>query len=259
MTKPSLVSSFIVLLVEVVKNILYSVFALNTTASLQRSAVFLILFLVIHCSGNLLIFANDKGDQFNAYGYFLRKSPLILIIETYLLIACVVHVLSASWIVLREGKLGALFDLGKSSASSVWTRVRLSITGTIILAFVLLHLYDFRFGKEYAAPKLKSMLKNPWYPYFGGEENVSYVRDLYRVQVETFSDPYKCTFYVVSMYFLASHLKYGWARANIRIIPKEHRQNTKFIVNYSFDLMCLLFASTVIATYVSQTTKYKIV
>jgi succinate dehydrogenase / fumarate reductase cytochrome b subunit len=256
---PSIISSFVVLISEVIKNIVYTIFAFDSKSALQRSAIFLIFFLVIHCSGNLIIFKNDQGDQFNAYGYFLRNSPIILIIETYLLIAGVIHMFAATYIVLRDGKYKAIFECGKSSTSSIWTRLRLSITGTIVLAFIIIHLYDFRFGNEYKAPPLKSLQKNPWYPYFGGEENVSYVRDLYKLQVEVFSNKYKCIFYIASMYFLSSHLKLGWARVNIRIIPKDHRQNTKLLVNYSLDFLCLLFASTVMATYMSQTTKYKIV
>mgnify|MGYP003976278347 CR=1 FL=1 len=254
---PSLISSGCVLAKAIVENIVYTIFAFDSRSSLQRTAIFLIFFLIIHCSGNLLLFKNDKGDQFNAYGYFLRNSPIIIIIETYLLIATIIHSCSALYIVVKNEKYKSFIKSGKTkySGNDTWidcNRIRLSFTGTIILAFLIIHLYDFRFGKEYEAPKLKSMLKNPWYELLGyGEKNVTFVRDLYRIQMEVFKDVYHCIFYIACMYFLSIHLKHGWDRANIRIIPKEHRSNTKMIINLGFDFLCLLFALTVACSYLS--------
>ena len=96
----------------------------------------LTFFMIVHCTGNLLIFAGEKGDRFNAYGYFLRSCPLILFIEGYLALGTVVHVLSASWITIRDRKYQALAAPHKPNA---WLKLRMSLTGTLILAFFVVH------------------------------------------------------------------------------------------------------------------------
>jgi succinate dehydrogenase / fumarate reductase cytochrome b subunit len=196
----------------------------------------------------MLIFAGDGGDKFNAYGYFLNRSPLILVIESYLFIAAAFHVIAAFWIALSEGKINAYMTTAPWKANA-WARIRLGVTGIIILAFFVVHLLDFRFGIEYEAPPLKFLKQNPWFPYFGGEQSVGFVRDLYRLQVETFSDPKHCAFYLVSMCALSSHLKHGWRRVNLKIVPKEHQKNAQKVVPLLLDTLCAAFASTVVWTY----------
>ena len=199
--------------------------------------------------GNISIFAGDRGGKFNAYGYFLRESPIIVGIELYLLFALLCHVLVAMWITLREGKCTLASTL-KSGYKNTWAKTRLAITGTCILVFLVVHLFDFRFGKEYdAALPLISMKKNPWHRYFGGEEYISRVRDLYRIQKETMSDPKHVVFYIFSCYAIASHLKSGFLRTNVKVVPKEHRKLAAWIIPLCFDIMMGTFALIPIATY----------
>eukprot|EP00757_Euglenozoa_sp_SAG-D1_P015771 gene15770-4760_t len=99
---PNIISTAAVLVIQVVKTLATTVFGLNAGSNLQRSAIFLFLFVIIHCSGNLLIFKGDKGDRFNAYGYILRSNPLIIGIELYLFVGSVVHALAAIYIGIRD-------------------------------------------------------------------------------------------------------------------------------------------------------------
>ena len=65
--------------------------ATTTTASgtLHRSALFLLVFLVVHMLGNLSVFAGPEA--FNGYGHYLSTHPLTKFIEYYLLAAAAVH------------------------------------------------------------------------------------------------------------------------------------------------------------------------
>merc|ERR1712050_495727 len=118
----------------------------NDRKGLTRSAIFLILFIVIHAVGNLHVF---KGpDDFNGYGYFYVRlywtgSGLPAnIVEEYILLAVLLHVfvgLKRTW----DMKLA----LAKSQGMGV---LNLAVSGLLLLTFMTIHLFQFRFGATQA-------------------------------------------------------------------------------------------------------------
>merc|ERR1712232_955711 len=107
---------------------------------LTRSAILLILFIVIHAVGNLHVF---KGpDDFNGYGYFYVRlywtgfGLPANIIEEYILLSAMLHAfvgLKRTW----DMKL----SMGLKSGA-----LNLAITGLMLLTFMTIHLFQFRFG-----------------------------------------------------------------------------------------------------------------
>merc|ERR1719159_1964828 len=77
----------------VIKNVVFT----NDRLGLTRSAMFLIVFQIIHAVGNLHVFLGP--DDFNGYGYFYVRLYFTgfgfsaNIVEEYLLLAAVMHVL----------------------------------------------------------------------------------------------------------------------------------------------------------------------
>merc|ERR1711985_101932 len=90
---------WIAIILEVLKTIFCNKnFKINATdrVGLTRSAILLILFIVIHAVGNLHVFAGP--DDFNGYGYFYVRLywtgfglPAI-IVEEYILLGVLLHV-----------------------------------------------------------------------------------------------------------------------------------------------------------------------
>ena len=109
---------------------------------LTRSAIFLIIFIIIHAVGNLHVF---KGpDDFNGYGYFYVRlywtgfGLPANIVEEYVLLSILLHVavgLKRTW----DQKLAMV----KTSGLSV---LNLAITGLMLMTFMTIHLFQFRFG-----------------------------------------------------------------------------------------------------------------
>jgi hypothetical protein len=66
--------ALVLLVVESAKSILKSIFTLDAKESLNRTALFMILFLVIHCVGNLSFFAGKEA--FNSYAHTLTSGPI---------------------------------------------------------------------------------------------------------------------------------------------------------------------------------------
>jgi hypothetical protein len=113
----------------------------NDRLGLTRSASVLILFIVIHAVGNLQVF---KGpDDSNGYGYFyirLRWTGFDLpanIVEEYIL--CVLLHVFAGPKRMWDMKLALVGSQGISVLS-------LAISGLILLTFMTIHLFQFRFG-----------------------------------------------------------------------------------------------------------------
>jgi succinate dehydrogenase / fumarate reductase cytochrome b subunit len=66
-------------------------------------------------------------------------------------------------------------------------------SGLWLFVFVLIHVKQFKYGAEY--------------------ETATGVRDLYRVEMENFSNPLLVAFYVLSMLVVGSHLWHGISSA----------------------------------------------
>eukprot|EP00757_Euglenozoa_sp_SAG-D1_P014065 gene14065-4126_t len=65
----------------------------------------------------------------------------------------------------------------------------------------------------------------------------------------TLWSPWRVAFYVFAVYCLSLHLHHGWTRANIALMPKEHRKNSAMLVGYGINAICLAFAAQVTVTY----------
>merc|ERR1719168_143924 len=119
-----------------VKNIKIS----NDRVGLTRSAILLILFMVIHAVGNLHVFMGP--DDFNGYGYFYVRlywtgfGMPANIVEEYVLLAALLHVfvgLKRTWDI----------SINYTLASG---KLNLAISGITLLTFMSIHLFQFRFG-----------------------------------------------------------------------------------------------------------------
>merc|ERR1712139_548433 len=113
----------------------------NDRVGLTRSAILLVLFMVIHAVGNLHVFLGP--DDFNGYGYFYVRlywtgfGLPANIVEEYILLSVLLH---------------AAVGLGRTMDSKVtMTKIfngslNLAMTGVLLLTFMTIHLFQFRFG-----------------------------------------------------------------------------------------------------------------
>jgi hypothetical protein len=134
------------LLMAVVFEVLKTIFAnknfkiTNDRVGLTRSAIFLIFFIVVHAVGNLHVFMGP--DDFNGYGYFYVRlywtgfGLPANIVEEYCLLSALLHVfvgLKRTWdLKLKMGVLSG--------------QLNLAMTGVLLLTFMTIHLFQFRFG-----------------------------------------------------------------------------------------------------------------
>jgi flavocytochrome c len=242
----------ILFMVEIFKTIF---FVKNWTvphdkSGLTRSAVFLIVFVLIHGLGNLHVYAGP--DAFNGYAYFLNRpvpwGTLFLPVELYLLAAGILHVLVATIRTVKFKKVSMLTDSAQRG------QLTLAITGFFLLAFLVIHLAQFRFIQN--APEYTFRVK--WmYPFFCDRDNteceIANFKDLYKLELELFEDKRWVVFYLASVYFFITHMNEGFAKVvnASQIVARKHKGMARFIglclayfiglLYFSYPIFCYLF------------------
>ena len=155
----------------------------------------LFFYLIIHVAGNLLVFFGPAF--FNRYAYTLEGNPLLPIIEIGLLLVFLVHIYKTIRMFLANQQTRPVRYVVRRNAGSPSRKTFASSTmifsGLWLLVFLVIHVKAFRFGVEHEWPE-------------GG-------RDLYRLEMDVFSNPWMVAFYVLSMIVVGSHLWHGVSSA----------------------------------------------
>ncbi len=167
----------------------------------------LAFFILIHMSGNLLLFVGEKS--YNMYSHTLISNPLTLFFEIGLLLTFIIHILWALALAVHNRRTKGS-SVEKDSANSLIHKT-LWIQGVIILIFVILHLITFKFGTSYTA-------------IYEGQE----VRDLFRLVNEVFQKPLYVIWYLFSLLILAFHLNHG-LQASLRSLGFYHKTSLQRI------------------------------
>jgi succinate dehydrogenase / fumarate reductase cytochrome b subunit len=150
----------------------------------------LFVFLVLHLSGNLLIY---KGAApFNAYAENLRALGVLLYIaEAGLVLFFLVHIYSGIRVSLenRKARPERYEKYGKQPGGGTFASRTMAIGGIIIAVFLVIHLKMFKYGDDSGA---------------GG---------LWGLVIRSFHDPLISAFYVIAMLALGLHLSHGFSSA----------------------------------------------
>ena len=167
--------------------------------TMALSALFLILFLIIHLAVNLTSVISES--TFNELSHFMGTNPLIqFAMQPVLLAGVLFHFIMGFVLEIQNKKArgSEAYYSYNGSANSTWMSRNMIISGIVILLFLGLHLYDF------------------WV----GEMNYKYIEQLapdptryYDELVEKFHDPLRVGFYVLCFVFLCLHLLHGFQSA----------------------------------------------
>jgi succinate dehydrogenase / fumarate reductase cytochrome b subunit len=155
------------------------------------SGLLLVLFLIMHLTGNLLLY---KGPEaFNAYAAFLESLGAFKIAARVGLVALfVIHVVFTALLVIgnrrARGGQGYVVDraVGKRSLA---TRL-MPYTGTFVLAYLIFHIFDYTLADHHT---IKSVVDGV---------NLG----LYGLVVNSFKSPIRVAFYVLGMIGIGFHL-----------------------------------------------------
>jgi len=159
-------------------------------------------FIVGHLIGNLLLLVGPEA--FNAYAHFLETFGhgfAVYVAEAGLILVFLFHIvtgLTVAWDRLRArpARYVKMANAGGASHKTIASRSMI-VTGLIILVFLVLHIWMFKFGPGVDAGYTTSV---------DGETS----RDLYRLVVEWFQIGPVTAAYVLVMLLLGTHLRHGF-------------------------------------------------
>lgn len=149
-------------------------------------------FVFGHMAGNMLIFVSK--DAYNSYGHFLTSGNFIYVVEAVLITMLIAHVVSAVTLILQNRKARPhryAVTANTEKNASLASR-SMAVQGSVILAFVILHIMTFKFGA-----------------YYETTVNGIVMRDLARLLFEVFQQPVYVAGYFVSLVILGFHLRHG--------------------------------------------------
>jgi len=222
----------------------------NDRSGLTRSAMFLFIFIIIHAVGNLHVFLGP--DDFNGYGYFYVRLYWTgfgfdaNIVEEYVLLAALLHVavaLKRTWDI----------SINYTVASG---KLNLAISGIILLTFMVIHLFQFRFGATddfwlCTPPYLVNLgtllhlkLNLFWMETPGCQ--LTSVRDIYKLEFDIFKSMHWSLFYIFAVVVFSVHTCLGWQKvvpAPALDIPKRYHTKAIHIGYIMTGFVALMYMS----------------
>jgi len=185
---------------------------------MSLTGLFLILFLIVHMTGNLQLLSNDGGESFNVYAAFMSHNPIIKVISIGLYAFIILHSIQGIllWIRNRQAK-GAQPKPNRSKGSS-WPSKNMALLGVLIFAFLMLHMGDF-----WVKMRFQDVL-----PMVTYADHPKPVQDIYtRVHV-AFQQLWIVIAYVVGVIALAFHLIHGF-QSSFQTLGINHKKYTPVI------------------------------
>ena len=171
------------------------------------TGLFLILFLIIHAGLNACIWANDGGEMFLQGAHFMGGTWVPRILEIGLFAGLILHIVQGYMLTVQnKSKRSAGYAIDYGNRGSKWYSRSMGLLGTLILLFLIMHIYHF------------------WTPSrLGGIGNIHELgttaidgkeyHDLYREMVIVFQSLAIVILYVLGCISLAYHLMHGFASA----------------------------------------------
>jgi len=189
-------------------------------------------FLVVHLAGNLLLF---KGPQvFNQYAFLMLSNPVIALLEWLLAGLFIVHAVFGLTLVVqnRRARPTAYAVRVPLSRGASISFVSMSITGPLLLVFLIVHLLDFRFGAESSV-----------------EQGGLVMRDLYHAVLTFYKSPWQVGAYTGAMLLVALHVQHGFWSAFQSFGLNHPRYNRLIMLSASLFAGLMLAGFTVIPLY----------
>ncbi len=185
----------------------------GTKLLIGLTGLLLFAYLITHLAGNAIIFFGQ--DAFNEYAHTLISNPLIVPIEIGLLLIFLLHIYKTlrNWFANQAARPVGYTKkemAGHTSRKSVASSTMIA-SGLITMFFVLVHVKQFKYGSFYLI------------------EGLDEVRDLYRTEIEVFSNPFWVVFYVICTLIVGLHLRHGIA-SGFQSLGLDHPRYTRRLV-----------------------------
>ncbi len=162
------------------------------------AGIFLMLFLLVHLSINILMIVGDDGKLFGQAVQFMITNPLIKIMEYVLFGGFFIHILIGVIMEVSNYRARPVkYSRSLKTEKSMFSKYMIH-TGVIIFIFLFIHFFHFFYVKL-------GFVDIP--PVASGKH------DFFPMAAAIFQTPLYSIIYLVSFVFLAFHLKHAFQSA----------------------------------------------
>lgn len=178
--------------------------SIGRKVAMALSAFFLMIFLVMHVSINFTSVISPS--LFNELSHFMGTNFFVqAIMQPILIVGVVFHFVMGFILELKNrASRGVSYAKNKAGANANWTSRNMLLSGIVILAFLVLHMYDFWIHEitlKYVAGDTSGLLADG--------SDYRYYAEL----KEKFVNPVRVAIYCLSFGLLALHLLHGFSSA----------------------------------------------
>ncbi len=205
------------------------------------AGLFLIMFLFVHLTVNLLVLVNDGGETFNKAAHFMVTNPIIQFMQIFLFGGFILHIIMG--IVLQIQNWWARpqrYKVEAYSEMSFFSKFMIH-TGLIVLAILIYHLYNFFF---------QAKLGNIEEIFYDGQA----YEDMGIMVTEKFSHLSHVLIYVGWLLFLGFHLDHAF-HSGLQSLGFNHNKYTPAMFTISRVIAIILtvgFLIIPLAIYFNQ-------
>ena len=204
---------------------------------MSLTGLFLISFLFIHLTLNLLLIFDDTGNLFNQGAHFMATNPVIMIMEPILALGFIIHIIWSGWITLENMRARPHGYASGDQLLSWWAPSKnMFILGGMILIFLILHLFNFWVKIKITGDPLLDQATST-----GVEMHNTYalVSNLFK------NYPVYDVIYILSGIFVGLHISHGFWSAfqTIGLNNINWMKRLKFLANLIGVILAIGFAS----------------
>ena len=108
------------------------------------TGLFMVSFVAVHLTVNLLLIFDDNGELFNQAAHFMATNLVVGIMEPLLGLGFFIHIVWSFILEYRNWKARPVsYNKKKSDKSVSWASRNMLILGAMVLIFLVIHLYNF--------------------------------------------------------------------------------------------------------------------
>ena len=172
------------------------------------TGLFLIIFLIVHLTVNLLTLCSDP-ELFNAASHFMANNLLIQIMQYVLALGFILHIGMGVALTLQNNSARPVkYAYNKPGENSSTASRSMIYTGGLVLLFLCIHLYNYFYKMKFVG-----------------------VHDDYTLVVKSFDNPVFTLGYVIAFILLGVHLNHGFQSA-FQSLGAVHRVYTPWIKKF---------------------------
>lgn len=199
---------------------------------MSLAGLFLILFLFVHLTVNLLVLVNDGGETFNKAAHFMVTNPLIQFMQIFLFGGFILHIIMGVILQIQNWRARPQrYKVEAFSEMSPFSKFMIH-TGIIIGLILVYHLYNFFFQAK-----------------LGNIEEVVYQGQVYddmgRMVTEKFSHLSHVVIYCVWLLLLGFHLDHAF-HSGLQSLGWNHNKYTPAMFTISRIIAIILTVGFII-------------